>query len=696
MSAPATAEEFLELLSKSGVLAPENLQAYVLERRLTSSLPEKPRELADALVYDGLVTRFQAEQLLLGKYRNFHLAGKYKILERLGSGGMGSVFLCEHQVMRRRVAVKVLPRQHAGDPAARERFYREARAVANLHHPNIVGAYDIDRDGDLHFLVMEYIDGSSLDKLVRLRGPMDPVRAAHYVRQAALGLQHAHEAGLIHRDVKPSNLLVDRTGTVKVLDMGLALFFREESDDLTRKQAPGAMGTADYMAPEQALDSHAVDVRADVYSLGATFYFLLRGRSPFQRSGAGRQKARPANQLPPPLTEFRADVPEGLVRVIDRMLAPDPAQRYQSAAEVAEALLPWVTTPIPLPAEEEMPRLSRAAGGNGSAGEGQGPPTPPSSTASTVAQSKRPAGMTPTPLRGEPLPGPPSDGSRASAGTGRRHAAVAGMVAAVLVIGGLCFAVYRAATQPEKEAGAGHTTPRLRILVPAYFYPGGKGLRQWDRLIDSAGAVGLVAVVNPQSGPGEEFNPSYAEVIDRAKAAGITMIGYVSTGHTKRPLLAVKADVDRWVRFYPRIDGIFFDEQASEANRVTYYASLYDHMRQVLPMGLVVTNPGTVCAEEYLSRPATDVGCLAEASRSLVDYRVPVWADRYPANRFCALIEGVVSRDKMREYIGEMPGKRFGYCYITDATGPNPWGGLPSYWEAEVAAVRRVNEGQGP
>ena len=224
------------------------------------------------LVRDGLLTHFQAEQFLQGKWRRFTI-GKYKVLETLGAGGMGSVYLCEHKLMRRRVAVKVLPAAKAEDPAALERFYREARAVAALDHPNIVRAYDIDQDENLHFLVMEYVDGASLQEIVKKSGPLDVLRACHYIRQAAVGLQHAHEAGLVHRDIKPGNILVDRTGTVKILDMGLARFFHDEEDMLTKKYDENVLGTADYLAPEQALDSHGVDIRADIYSLGATFYF---------------------------------------------------------------------------------------------------------------------------------------------------------------------------------------------------------------------------------------------------------------------------------------------------------------------------------------------------------------------------------------------------------------------------------------
>jgi serine/threonine protein kinase len=317
--------------------------------------------LAENLVRDGLLTPFQAERLLCGKWRNFILSGKYKVLKPLGWGGMADVCLCEHLVMRRRVAVKVLP-SRSSDPVALERFRREARAVARLRHPNIVAAYDIDHDGELHFLVMEYIDGRNLRTFINQRGRIDPLWAAHYIRQAALGLQHAHEAGLVHRDIKPSNLLLDRTGTVKILDLGLARFFHDESDDLSRLGAPGPVGTSDYMAPEQAVNSHQVDIRADVYGLGATFYFLLAGWSP-SRQGTARRK-RISHQLdqPSPIREIRPEIPEGLAAVLDRMLAREPGERYQTPAEVAEALAPWTQTPLPAPPAELLEPDQAGAG----------------------------------------------------------------------------------------------------------------------------------------------------------------------------------------------------------------------------------------------------------------------------------------------------------------------------------------------
>src|SRR5215831_13034303 len=211
MPAPTTNDELLDLVRKSGVQEEKKLDAYLEKLRAGSVFPSEPSKLAGYMVRDGLLTNFQAEQILQGKWKRFTI-GKYKVLERLGAGGMGSVYLCEHKLMRRRVAVKVMPTAKAEDPSALERFYREARAVAALDHPNIVRAYDIDQHEKLHFLVMEYVDGTSLQEIVARHGPMDPVRAAHYIAQSAVGIQHAHELGMVHRDIKPGNLLLDRTG----------------------------------------------------------------------------------------------------------------------------------------------------------------------------------------------------------------------------------------------------------------------------------------------------------------------------------------------------------------------------------------------------------------------------------------------------------------------------------------------------
>jgi serine/threonine protein kinase len=368
MAAIASTDEFLELIRKSGVTEEKRFDAWLKKAKANGPLPAKPTELAGLLVRDGILTTFQAEQLLLGRWRRFTI-GKYKVLEKLGSGGMGSVYLCEHKLMRRRVAVKVLPTAKAQEESALERFYREARAVAALDHPNIVHAYDIDKDESLHFLVMEYVDGASLQEIVKKTGPMDITRACHYIRQAALGLDHAHLSGLIHRDIKPGNILVDRTGVVKILDMGLARFFNDEDDVLTKKFDENVLGTADYLAPEQAIDSHEVDVRADIYSLGATFYFMLTGRTPFGEGTVAQKLLWHQNRQPKPVTEFRPDVPARLSTIIATMMAKDKADRYQTPAEVADVLASYTEREIGPPPEVEMPRLSPAATGQVSAPE---------------------------------------------------------------------------------------------------------------------------------------------------------------------------------------------------------------------------------------------------------------------------------------------------------------------------------------
>lgn len=388
MPAPASTDEFLELVQKSGVVEDARLKAHIARLGELSGVPTDPTKLASVLVRDGLLTFFQADQLLQGKWKRFSI-GKYRVLERIGVGGMGQVFLCEHKLMRRRVALKVLPAAKAQDPASLERFHREARAVAALDHPNIVRAYDIDQDDNLHFLVMEYVDGTNLQDLVKKTGPLDPVRAAHYMYGAAIGLHHALGMGLIHRDIKPGNILIDRAGVVKILDMGLARFFHDEDDLLTKKYDENILGTADYLAPEQAIDSHTVDIRADIYSLGGTFYFLLTGQPPFPEGSVAQKLLWHQTREPTPLLKLRPGLPASLATIVEKMMAKDTAARYQSPADVIAALAPWVQTPISPPSDKEMPQLSPAIQGMGSsqAPLRTGPTTPSNGNARTASQS---------------------------------------------------------------------------------------------------------------------------------------------------------------------------------------------------------------------------------------------------------------------------------------------------------------------
>lgn len=382
MPAPATLDEFLTLVQRSGLVPSPRLDAFV--RDLAPKLRE-PRQLAEMAVRGGLLTHFQADQLLQGKWKGFTI-GKYRVLERIGFGGMGQVYLCEHERMKRRVAIKVLPAATANEPGTLERFEREARLAASLDHRNICRAYDLDQEGRMHFLVMEYIDGPTLHDLVRANGTLPLARAAYYIRESALGLQHAHEAGLIHRDVKPSNILVDRNGTVKLLDLGLGRRRDDELDQLTRQfDENNVLGTADYVAPEQTRDSHNVDTRADIYGLGATFYFCLTGRPPFADGTPAQKLLWHQSRTPDPIGKLRPDLPVGVVAVVEKMMAKDPARRFQTPGEVATALSPWTQTPIAPPTTSELPSLSPAA-------ENAGSPPPPL------------AELTPTPQKAVSIP----------------------------------------------------------------------------------------------------------------------------------------------------------------------------------------------------------------------------------------------------------------------------------------------------
>ncbi len=370
MSVPSSVEELIQLIRKSGMVDDQKLSAYIQRRQLGRGMATDPREFADELVQDGILTYFQSEQFLLGKWRGFTI-GKFKLLERVGVGGMGQVFLCEHMFMKKRVAVKVLPPAKADQPAALGRFYREARAAGGLDHPNIVRTHDIDQDGNLHFIVMDYVDGPNLLDVVKKFGTLDIARAVSYIHQTALGLDYAFRNHLIHRDVKPGNVLIDRKGVARILDMGLARFINDHADQLTMKYDDKiVLGTADYVAPEQVANSHSVDIRADVYGLGATFYFLLAGHPPFPTGTVSQKLLWHRTKDPTPIRQICPDVPEGLAVIIGKMMAKDPKARYQTPAQVATELAAFLSNSVPLPAEEEMPLLSPAAMASATSGSG--------------------------------------------------------------------------------------------------------------------------------------------------------------------------------------------------------------------------------------------------------------------------------------------------------------------------------------
>jgi serine/threonine protein kinase/Leucine-rich repeat (LRR) protein len=326
-------------LGQCRLLEPAQLEE--LTRSLQARFPD-PKALARELLRRGWLTPYQANQLLQGKGQELVL-GSYILLERLGEGGMGQVFKARHRNLGRIVALKLIRKERLDNPAIVKRFQREVRAAAALSHANIVLAYDADEVNGTQILVMECVEGGTdLGRLLQKRGPLPVAQACDYVRQAALGLQHAHERGLVHRDIKPGNLLVTADGkTVKVLDMGLArLEHRGEASatSSTMTQEGAVMGTANYMAPEQARDSHHADIRADLYSLGCTLYYLLTGRVPFPTGSMAEKLLKHQFHEPPPLERLRPDVPPGVVAVVRKLMAKQPEHRYQTPAEAATAL----------------------------------------------------------------------------------------------------------------------------------------------------------------------------------------------------------------------------------------------------------------------------------------------------------------------------------------------------------------------
>ncbi|HEX3598516.1 MAG TPA: serine/threonine-protein kinase [Lacipirellulaceae bacterium] len=335
--------KLLDLLRRSNLVDEAKLTAF-LEKTTAAhgeAVLEDQNRLAELLIEANLITRWQADKLLAGKHRGFRL-GKYKLLGQIGKGGMSSVYLAEHELMKRRVAIKVLPTSRVNDSSYLERFRLEARAVAKLDDPNIVRAYDIDNEGQIHYIVMEYVDGQDLHQIIVGQGPLDYDTAADYIAQVANGLQHAHQMGLVHRDIKPANCLVDRHGTVKLLDLGLAKLTEDDQASLTMANEENVLGTADYLAPEQALNSHEADGRSDIYSLGCTLYFLLTGSPPFPEGSISERLLKHQTARPETIFKARPDAPPSLVEICEIMMSKKPADRFQSAGEVSAQLKSWL------------------------------------------------------------------------------------------------------------------------------------------------------------------------------------------------------------------------------------------------------------------------------------------------------------------------------------------------------------------
>ena len=334
---------FLELVQRSRLADGRALRDSLLEckRHYGDRLPTDAQAVADWLVEGGLLTQWQCARLLERRHKGFFL-GKYKLLDHLGTGGMSSVYLAEHTLLAKKRAIKVLPRHRVDDTSYLGRFEREARAMAALDHPNIVRAYDLDREQDRHYLVMEYVQGRDLGWIVKEQGPLDFDLAANIAAQAAEGLDYAHRQGLVHRDVKPGNLLLNGEGIVKILDLGLALVAEDDDASLTLLYNENVIGTADYLAPEQALNSHTVDSRADVYGLGCTLYFSLTGHPPFPQGTIAQRIVRHRTETPASILIDRPDCPRELVEICARMMLEKPSQRFPSCRDVSDALEQWL------------------------------------------------------------------------------------------------------------------------------------------------------------------------------------------------------------------------------------------------------------------------------------------------------------------------------------------------------------------
>ncbi len=310
------------------------------------------RYLARRAVESGALTLWQAQQLMNGRWQGLRL-GKYVLRQLIGQGGMGRVYLARDTRLGRPVAVKILSRQRSGNPRSAARFEREARVGAQLQHENLIRIYDDGEEYGLRYLVMEYVDGKNAARIILEQGRLPPFVAAELGRQVLLGLEHLHDKGLLHRDVNPANILVDRPGTAKLTDLGLAVDL-DDPDILTREGV--TVGTFDYISPEQARNPREIDIRSDIYSLGCTIYHMLAGHPPFPALNQGERIM--AHQLTEaePLTTLVPDCPPALAAVIQRMMRKNPAERFARPIEGARELAPFSRGPVPLEAIGPPPR----------------------------------------------------------------------------------------------------------------------------------------------------------------------------------------------------------------------------------------------------------------------------------------------------------------------------------------------------
>jgi hypothetical protein len=327
--------DLLPVIRSSGVIGDRQL-AEIKTKVLQGDYPMDSAALAERLVQDNLLTNFQAKRLLSNRPGGL-IVGRYIILDRIGSGSMGRVYRAHHVMMDRVVALKIIAPEISSNERVVARFQREMKLVGRLDHPNVVRAFDADQINRVLYIVMEYVAGTSLSDRLKKNGPIPAVEMIDYAAQAALGLAHAHDQGIVHRDIKPSNILLNDDRRIKILDLGLGVLMEADSA-ATFATADGiAVGTVDYMSPEQAC-GREVDGRSDLYGLGCSMYHLMSGRLPFPGDSPIERLGKRISGRHTPITEHLPDLPASFVRVLDRLLAHKPHERYATAAEAAKAL----------------------------------------------------------------------------------------------------------------------------------------------------------------------------------------------------------------------------------------------------------------------------------------------------------------------------------------------------------------------
>jgi serine/threonine protein kinase len=394
---PISRENFAKSVVASGLISGDELQEF-WKRLPVDARPVDGDGFARRLVAAGKLTVFQASEIIAGRGDRLVLE-PYILLDKLGGGGMGQVYKARHRTMKRLVAIKMLSAELTQNQPAVKRFQREAEVAARLSHLNIVQAHDAGEKQGVHYLVMELVEGVDLTSLVKQRGPLPVNEAVDYILQAARGLAYAHGEGVIHRDIKPGNLLLDKRGTVKILDMGLARL--DEAEGGVALTATGEMmGTPDYMAPEQALDTKSADARSDVYSLGCTLYRLLTGELPYPGDTFVQMLMAHCEAPIPDLQTKRQDVPEALNVIYQRMIAKDAAHRQQSMAEVVADLEAFLkgeprppAAPFPVATPSKVPDSVTPRPASPPVQRAPEPAKAPATAPAVVAVAARPGGL---------------------------------------------------------------------------------------------------------------------------------------------------------------------------------------------------------------------------------------------------------------------------------------------------------------